>query len=182
MKRKLLIAAVITVAAIIIAGCGGAPASEPAQQQSQQDQQQTEQPAPQLLAKPIELPAKFEVNKTTPLFFKEAIEKKQPLLVFFYQEGDTISDRVKKNISEISSKPQYSDVIFLALNIEKPEHIFGLLEPLGVTYAPFIAILDSDGVIRYEFAGYVDEQTIEQALYNVSASAQNYSVETTSNQ
>lgn len=171
----------IIATVFLIAGCGGAPQEEQPRT-SQTEQQQTQQTTPTLLARPIELPAKFEVNKTTPLFFKEALDKKQPLLVFFYKEGDTISDRVKKHVSEIADSPLYSNVIFLALNIEKPEHIFGLLEPLGVTYAPFIAILDSTGTIRYEFAGYVDKETVEQALYNVSQAAGSYSTETTSNQ
>lgn len=166
-----------------VAGCGGGtPETKPAVDQSQnQDQQVQTTGTTTPLAEPITLPKKFEVGKTTPEFFKEALERKRPIIVFFYSENDTASDSVRENIKLVADKPQYSDVIILALNINKPEHVFGLIEPLGVTYAPFIAVIDDTGTIVKEFSGYVDEKSLEQAIYDVVRNQTTVTTETDSN-
>lgn len=168
-KRLAIFFAVIISAALFITGCSGGTATDTESNQ-QENQQQEEQAATSTapLAQPINLPKSFKVDETTPKFFKEALNQKQPIVVFFYSEGDSLSDAVRENIKAISEKPEYQNVIFLALNIDKPEHVFGLISPLGVTYTPFVALIDKEGVIVKEFDGYVDGKTLEQAIYNIS--------------
>lgn len=192
MNRKevtvfLMVAIFAVVIALFVSGCGGGGtetntgANENQQgSNTQQTTQQTTVSATTPLAEPITLPKKFEVDRTTPEFFKEALEKKRPLVVFFYSEEDTVSDMVRESIKNIAEKPQYSDVIFLALNIKKPEHVFGLIKPLGVTYTPFVAVIDDTGTIVKEFSGYVDEKVLEQAVYDVVKGQTTVTTETSS--
>ena len=161
----------LSVVTLGVVGCGGgaAPTSGPAGQTTQPgSNQSTAAPATPAGIKPIQLPKKFEPDKTTPQFFKEALERKQPIVVFFYNENDTVSEGLRESLREISQDPKYSHVIFLALDASRPDLVFGLAEPLGANYTPFIAILDSEGVIRTEYPGYVDRQLLEQAIYEVA--------------
>jgi len=155
-----------------VVGCGGGAAttSGPAGQTTQPGSNQSTAAAQATPAgiKPIQLPKKFEPDRTTPQFFKEALERKQPIVVFFYNENDTVSEGLRESLREISRDPKYAQVIFLALDASRPDLVFGLAEPLGANYTPFIAILDSEGVIRTEYPGYVDRQLLEQAIYEVA--------------
>lgn len=172
--------AFLIFAMVLLAGCaaGGNQAKETTGTPEGTKEQQGNTTPTVSLAKAIQLPKKFEADNTTPRFFKEALEKKKPLLVFFYTEGDSLSDSVRKSIKMIFEDSKYSEVLFLALNIQKPEHVFGLIEPLGVNYTPFISLLNDEGIIVKQFRGYVDLKTLEQSLYEVTRAKETTSTET----
>lgn len=174
MKKSNTNVAIIVVLFLLIAiplsGCGGAPQSAEqvsqvalsTQTASQQQQQGPTEPP----VKPLVLPVKFQVDKLTPRFMAEALEKQKPIIVFIYKENDPMSETVKLSLKSALESFDSSKYIILALNSEKPEHISGLVESLGVTYVPFIAIIDGTGTIIKEYAGYVDELTLKQAVFN----------------
>jgi hypothetical protein len=166
-KVALISAAVI----FLLAGCGGAPSAEEISQTAlqpsgQATQTQTPQAGPPV--QPLQLPAAFKTDKTTPKFMLEALEKQLPIVIFIYRENDPLSNMIKENLREAMKMFNPDKVIFLALNSEKPEHVFGMFEPLGVTSVPFIAIIDAKGNIVREYSGYVDVKTLIQGIYDVS--------------
>lgn len=162
---------ILLISILLLSGCGGgAPTAEQISQTALQPSTQTTQTTGASsgpVRTPIQLPQKFKVEKTTPKFMVEALQQKKPLIVFFYKQNDELSTIVKENIRKAMTMPQSSMVIFLALNIEKPEHISGLVDSLGVTSVPFLAFIDSEGTIVKEFSGYTDEKTLKQAIYDL---------------
>lgn len=167
LKVALIIVAII----FVLTGCGGAPSAEEISQTAlqpsgQTTQTQTTQATPPV--QPLQLPVAFKTDKTTPRFMIEALEKHLPIVIFIYKQNDSLSNILKENLKEAMKMFDTSRVIFLALNSEKPEHVFGMFEPLGVTSVPFIAIIDGKGYIVREYSGYVDSKTLIQGIYDVT--------------
>lgn len=174
-KAVFLVAVVVAfLAGALLSGCGGGGATTestaPGPNAPTGASTSTATQTSVVGIQPIELPAKFEVDKTTPLYFREALEKKQPIVVFLYNQGDTVSENLREVLRELSSDPRYQNVIFLAIDASRSDLVYGLAEPLGANYTPFIAVLDAEGVIRSEYPGYVDRKLLEQAIYDVAVS------------
>lgn len=170
-KKTAAIVAAITVI-VMLSGCGGgSPSAEDISRTALQPAAQaTEAAQPQggPLRTPPTLPLKIEADKTTPKFLVEALETQKPILIFAYKENHPLSVHVRENLKKILESPYAADVIFLALNIEKPEHVYGLVDKLGITAVPYIALIDSRGYMVKAYSGYVDEKTLQQALYNLT--------------
>lgn len=108
---------------------------------------------------------KFTANKETPSFFIDALKKKKPILIEFYGEGDAISDNMVQPLIELHTK--YGDkIVFIELDADKPQTYGTLSEQLPVQYVPQIFIFNKDSTIIRSFAGYVDKERLDQALYD----------------
>lgn len=175
MKPKRIYAAIIAAIlfGLAVSGCGGnAPTAEQISQTALQpkgesaQQGATTQNVP--LRTPLNLPVMFKVDKSTPQFMVEALQQKKPILIFIFKENHQISLLVRENLKKLLQKPYATNLIFMALNIDKPEHVSGLVDSLGVTSVPFVALIDEKGQIVKQFSGYVDEKTLEQAVYNIT--------------
>lgn len=172
MKPLRLIAVIIAVViALSLSGCGGSPpTAEQISQTALQPAGQTTTTAEQAtgpLRKPIELPSQFKVDKSTPKFMVEALQTKKPILIFIFKENHNLSLTVRESIKKVLSTPMGNKILFLALNVDKSEHVAGLVDRLGVTSIPFLALIDENGMIVKEYSGYIDEKTLEQAVYNL---------------
>ncbi|MCX7831295.1 MAG: hypothetical protein N2440_00095 [Actinobacteria bacterium] len=188
MKSTRINAAIIVaiMVTLLLSGCGGnAPTAEQISQTALQPsgsttQSATTQNAP--LRTPLKLPVMLKVDKSTPQFIVEALQQKKPILIFIFKENHQISLIVRENLKKLMQTPYASNLIFIALNIDKPEHVSGLVDSLGVTSVPFLALIDEKGQIVKEYSGYVDEKTIIQAVYNVTGGALQESTETVNDQ
>lgn len=172
MLKKIAAAVAAITLTAMLSGCGGgSPTAEDISRTALQpatEQTQTTQPQSGPLRTPPALPLKIQVDKTTPKFMAEALESGEPIIVFAYKENHPLSSHVKENLKKMLENPYATDIIFLALNIEKPEHVYGLVDKLGITAVPYVAFIDSKGYIVKAYSGYVDEKTLQQALYNLT--------------
>ena len=168
MKEKVLLVAAL-VSLVILAGCGGggttAPTGTPTPPAGGATQKTTATPA---TVPRLEVPREFKVTEKTPQFFKEAIEKKMPIVLLFYTLDDTASNFVRTELKEAVSDPNYADkIIYLALDIKDYEKSARLAEEFGVGLIPHLAFINAQGKVVKEYRGYVDNAIIKQNLHNL---------------
>ncbi len=114
----------------------------------------------------LEVPREFEASANTPQFFQDALKEKEPLLVMFYAD-DAISQEVMESVDELFQNEKYAGVVnFLLLEMNGEDEITELARDFAVGYIPFTAVVDRDGTVIFEKAGFVDAEVREQALYS----------------
>lgn len=167
-KEKALLVAVL-IGLVILAGCGGggttAPTAVPGAPAGGAVKKATATPA----ATPrLEVPREYKVTEKTPQFFKEALEKKIPIVILFYALDDTVSNLVRTELKEAITDPSYVDkIVYIALDIKDYEKSARLAEEFGVGLIPHLSFIDSEGKVVKEYRGYVDNLVIKQNLYNL---------------
>lgn len=168
MKEKVLLAAAL-VSLVILVGCGGGGATTPVGPTTVAPQGATQKTTVTPATVPrLEVPREFKVTEKTPRFFKEAIEKKTPIVLLFYTLDDTASNLVRTELKEAVSDPNYvGKVIYLALDIKDYEKSARLAAEFGVGLIPHLAFIDGQGRVVKEYRGYVDSAVIKQNLHNL---------------
>lgn len=106
---------------------------------------------------------KFNPNSETPTFFKDALAQKKPIFVEFYAEGDAVSASMTEAVAEVQSK-YHGRVVFLLLDIDKPQSYGSLSEQLPVQYVPQIFIFNGESTIIRSLTGYTDKDRMDQGL------------------
>ncbi len=167
MKEKALLAAVL-VGLVTLAGCGGGGTTQttsPGGVPGTTIEKSTATPA---TVPRLEVPREYKVTEKTPQFFREAIEKKVPIVVLFYTLDDTASNLVRAELKEAVGDPNYVDkVVYIALDIKDYEKSARLAEEFGVGLIPHLSFISSDGKVVKEYRGYVDSSIIKQNLHNL---------------
>lgn len=166
MRVKAVVALVIL--AIVIAGCGGG-AKTPAKEEVKKEATQNEQsPAAVSVEGKLPVPRELKVEKDTPKFLQEAIERKEPFVILFYVQEDYICDKVRQELREALDDPQFAEKVnVILLDTEDAEKTSKAAEMFKVSLLPHLAVIDSKGIVMAEFRGYVDKDVIKQSLYNV---------------
>lgn len=169
--KKIFVTVAVIILAFALASCSGSPSGTPAASTSTASSSttgtpsaagtQTASPAPVALS----VPRKFETNKDTPAFFLQALKKKDPILIAFYNDDDPISKEVLAQIKIVYDKYNGS-ATFLQLKSDLNEQVSNLAEQFHVGFIPYIAVINRQGVVIFEKTGYVDNKVIEQAVYD----------------
>lgn len=164
LKKIVLIIAVL-ILTVVLAGCGGSSGGQASSTETA-GSPATESTAT-VTAKPPKLgvPRKFKIQKNTPKFFVEALKKKEPILISFYNDDDTISKEVLAEIKIVYDKYNGS-VNFFNLKSDLNEQVTNLAEQFQIGFIPYIAVINRQGEIIFEKTGYVDNKVIEQAVYD----------------
>jgi hypothetical protein len=161
--RKEALVVVVIVTAVLMAGCT-IGAEQPAEVGSGVEAT-TQQKIP---VGKLPVPRGLEVTPNTPRFFKEALEKKKPIILLFYAEGDVVSSQLITEIQKAVSDPDYKGrFTLILLDTEDAEKSSRLAEEFGVNHVPQLALIDGQGTVQKEYRGYVDSTTIKQAMYSI---------------
>ncbi len=163
MRVKVVIALLILL--VVVAGCSQGTA--PAEKEQQTSQTQVVPTGSVAIGK-LPVPRTLKVDKKTPLFLKQALERKEPIVILFYTQRDYVSSKVREELQNVLNDPTFSGkVIFLLLDTEEYEKTSRAAEMFKVNLLPHLAIIDDKGTVVAEYRGYVDSEVIKQALYNV---------------
>lgn len=167
-KEKALLV-VVLIGLVILAGCGGGGATAPTGIPAAPPGGAVSKATPTPAAIPrLEVPREYKVTEKTPQFFKEAIEKKTPIVVLFYTLDDTASNLVRTELKEAISDPNYVDkIVYIALDIKDHEKSARLAGEFGVGLIPHLSFVSAEGKVVKEYRGYVDSSVIKQNLYNL---------------
>lgn len=164
--KKIIYILTVLLFVLIQAGCGGSSGtSASSTQTASPESSETAGASGGIQIKKLEVPRKFESNENTPAFFMEALKKKEPILVAFYNEDDSISKEILAEIKVVYDKYNGS-ATFLQLKPDLNEQTSILAEQLQVHFTPYVAVLNREGTIIFEKTGYVDSKIIEQAVYD----------------
>jgi hypothetical protein len=122
-------------------------------------------------------PAPFpEVNESTPPEVADALKLKQPLLIVFVDKAQKTTDDVKAELNSVTKK--YRGLIEVttydisaAVDAEQgSEEASASLEAalfakdLSIGYAPYMIVVDRNGMITWRSSGYVDRGLIEREV------------------
>ena len=164
--KKVFVAIIVLITAIfILTGCGSSSASTAATTQTASSTATSSLPATATVDKKLPVPRKFEPNDKTPRFFMEALKKKEPILITFYDDDDVISKEVLSELKIVFDKYD-GTVTFLQLKSDLNAQVSNLAEQFKIGFIPYTAVLNRNGTIIFEKTGYVDNKVIEQADYN----------------
>jgi hypothetical protein len=122
-----------------------APASAPAPAP-------TPTPAPSTEPKPE--------SKTT---LKHELEANRIVVVVFHTRG---SDLDAAAVREARAGAAAAEGGFLAVDVKNERHVADLAAEYEVLGAPTVLVLGHDGALRSRFDGYVDRETVAQAVTN----------------
>lgn len=114
-----------------------------------------------------EVPRKFETAPDTPLFFKQALKQKKPVIVVFYNPDEAVSKLVLGE-AVAAYKNYEKSALLLLIEANKNEESASLAQQLGVTFIPYVAAIDRSGSIVFEHTGYIDNKVFELAFYRAS--------------
>ena len=164
MKKIAVLVLAVTIA-FILTSCGGSEGT-PATSTGTVSPETSGTTASIVMAPVIlEVPRPFETSKETPKFFLKALKAKDPILLAFYNDDDSISREVLAEIKIVQEKYQGA-ATFLVLKSDLNDQTSSLAEQFKVGFIPYMAVLNRKGTIIFEKTGYVDNQVIEQAVYD----------------
>jgi hypothetical protein len=112
------------------------------------------EPAPAPAPKP-------KPEKKTPL--EQELDAHGIVVVVFHTPG---SDLDGTAVREARAGAATADGGFLAVNVEKEGAVAGLAAEYEVLGAPTVLVLGQSGAVRSRFEGYVDRETVAQAVTN----------------
>lgn len=162
--RKVFVAIIALIAAVLmLTGCGSSSAKTAATTGTvAPTATSTPEPA---VEKKLPVPREFESDDKTPRFFMEALKKKDPILITFYNDDDIISKEVLAEIKIVFDKYD-GTVTFLQLKSDLNAQVSNLADQFSIGFIPYTAVLNRNGTIIFEKTGYIDNKVIEQAVYN----------------
>ena len=173
--KKYAILSTALVLALALAGCGGGTeatsesttTTAPTTAEASGGASATVAAAGSDVSKATGVPRPFEENKDTPVFFLDALNKNQPVLVLFYGEDD-LSQEVLAEIKRVYDDPYYKGgTVFLLVNIDDAnDQTKKLAKEFSVGFIPYLAVVSRNKQITYEKNGYIDTKAVEQALYS----------------
>lgn len=183
MKRSAILAALLIVAvmSLLVTACGGgSPAPT-----SSGTASTAPPPPPSASAAPAapgvsetETARPFTPTATTPKFFTDLLALKSPVVVIFYTKSAPVWADVSKEVAAVQ-KRYGNQAEFLEIPIDnttsmaslaaseqaKAREVTNLAEQLGVKFTPYVVIIDRATMITYTHSGYIDDKTLEQALF-----------------
>ncbi len=165
----IVLSLVFLVFAVSTVGCGGGkPSADVGTAPNSSDSGGSTTPA--AVAETLRVPRDFTVDNQTPMFFKEALEEKAPIIVLMYEPGQELSNKVKDEIAAVEEGGRFGSTIFLVLDVNNEDYVYGLADQFNASYLPHVAVLDGRGRVIREFSGFVERKLIEQALLDASSS------------
>ena len=163
-KKYIFIIAIVLLSFYII-GCGGSSGSTASTTETTSPESSATAGQSPITPKSLTVPRPFASNERTPTFFSDALKQKEPILIAFYNNEDSISKEVLAEIKIVSDSYDQS-ATFLILKPDDNDETSRLAEQLAVGFTPYIAVLNRDGTIIFEKTGYIDSKVIEQAVYD----------------
>lgn len=107
----------------------------------------------------------FKANDETPGFFKDALAKKKPVFVEFYGDYDGVSDSMTAAVEALKAKYN-TQVIFILLNVDRPQTYGTLADQLPIRYTPQFFIFNKSSTIVRQYQGYSDQKRLEQGIFD----------------
>jgi thioredoxin-related protein len=133
---------ILTLAAIIFAIGGGFSVAEPVPQEKKSTPEEQ---------KPAGVQWRTDYNAAR----KEAVERKRPILIFFWKDSALVCAKLMRAISEHAELTKFLNSRMIPLRINGPEE--GVLaDRLQISLYPTIIFADSDGKIRETHIGYIE--------------------------
>lgn len=182
--RRIVVALVVAAVVLTVAGCGGGGgAAEPTDTAAEQP------PAQQPPAEPAEptymtdrsateadkTPAPFPsfVTTETPAVFRDRLDAKRPMIVFFFDPAQGTTNDVRAEIDAVMK--EYRGLIDLVtFNIgekdaqgaptESAKNAVVYASELGVNSTPYIVVVDRGGFITWRWKGFVERGYIEREV------------------
>jgi len=114
-----------------------------------------------------EVPRKFDTTPDTPLFFKQALAQKKPIMVVYYNPDEAVSKLVLGEATA-AYKHYEKSALLLLIEANKNEESASLAQELGIAFIPYVAAIDRGGNIVFEHTGYIDSKVFELAFYRAS--------------
>jgi hypothetical protein len=117
---------------------------------------------------PDQQPVVDEVIRTTddtPTEVVEALTQGKPIVLLFYVAGGADDVSVLKSLDRL--KTSFSGYEFLEYDYKAPDAYGDLSTILEVGYPPELILIDTTGVIKDVWNGYVDDGTLNQRLANL---------------
>jgi hypothetical protein len=112
----------------------------------------------------LEEGAVFEPGDGTPEDVTGALGNR-PIVIFFYIAGNADDTSVLDTVNRL--RTSFDSYAFLLYDYKDPDAYGTLCQQLGVSYTPFLALIDGTGTLQNKFVGFVDEGTLNQALVNL---------------
>lgn len=180
--RKTVVALVVALLALTLAGCGGgktaapetavapaggepvvAPSTEPsATDRSQNDSDVAPAPFPSF------------TTTVTPVAFKEKLDAHRPMLILFYDDTQQVTTDERTEVDAVMS--EYRGLIDLVtFNVGGPDSDPNVLA--AVTYArelratntPYILVVDGNGFIVWRCKGFAERGIIERQVQRATS-------------
>lgn len=179
MKKALVLAFIVVIFSLILAGCGGGAPEESSTPSTDSQQTQTTTATPTGTSSATtstetpkaKVPRKFEFTKDSlPHAFEKALKDSEITIVAFYNPDDSISNKVQTIVEDVVVSPDYADQIkYLSYEIsgKTTAAVAKLTTVLGAKFLPNITIIDGNGNIVFEDSGYTNSEYFSHALYNV---------------
>lgn len=174
MKIRLLrVFATVLITALVVfllSGCGG----EEETKTSAKKAKATKTSATAGLDAPESLVGQVIVpTEQSPEDFRQALEDRRPVVVFFYMPEPADDSRVRTSIMTLQSRFR-GQVEFLDYLYSDAEDYGDLVQLLKVNSTPTVVVINYQAQVQRAWTGFVDEDSIEQGIVealNASGSA-----------
>lgn len=186
--RRPVAALVVAALSFALVGCGGGTTTQ-ADSTGTSDQDRQVQPAAAVPAPPEPVedrsPVEFEPGSKEPFpdlgeSMPEAIAQRmqagQPMLLFFYDPAQPATDDLRGEMDPVLK--EYRGLIdMLSYNVASglsasarskdpvaAEQLFAMESALGVTYTPYVILIDQKGRISWRSRGFFDRGLFEREI------------------
>jgi hypothetical protein len=178
---------------LTLAGCGGggeepaAPAEAPAEVPAAPAAETPTDEGPELSPPPEQVFEPFPTDESVvPDEIAARLESGQPMIIFFYDEDQTTTDdqraeveRVVEDYRGLIDQVAYNVAKYVTFDADgtieiKPEmaedqtanRIAKLAgsDYLGITFTPYLVLVDSQGYITHRFRGPIDAESLEREV------------------
>lgn len=188
--RRIVVAFVVALLALSVAGCGGGATEEPVepagtQTEAPQTPTETPQPSSETTAAQGAVFYRFPVGEKTPVALADAVKSNQALLLFFFDPSQRVTNDTRQQINTVVD--DYSEAIdFYAYNVgdfatvdaegrievdqqaleddSAGQAVVALANDLSVPFLPTTVVVDQQGYVIFQQAGFLDSDLIEREV------------------
>lgn len=174
--RRIVVVLVVALLALSLAGCGGG--AETTTETPPAAAAPAESPATEVGLNPDRsandsdmAPAPFPSFATTetPAVFKEKLDAKRPMLVFFHDNRQQVTTDLRTEVDAVMA--EYRGLIdVITFNTEGDatsadvQAAVTYASELGVTGTPYLIVVDRNGFITWRLKGYAERNVIEREV------------------
>jgi len=186
--RSFVAALLAAVLAFALSGCGGSEPEPAAVPTDPAAAGAVATPAESTEASPTENGKTWEpfpLGEQTPQALADAIEQKQPLVVYFFDNEQKVTNDVTAQIDTVMDDNEglvelYSYNLGEYATVDSEgrvdvneellkddaagQAIVALASDLDVAFTPYIVVVDSQGYIIYRHAGFIDAELLERQV------------------